>query len=81
MAKKSAEPQEKKLTWSEVIASIDLSETEGMRQRRVVCESAIPMYRTLKRIIEDLPTNRDWLDPDIERAAKDILDRIEGRQS
>ena len=27
----------------------------------------------LRRIINDLPTNRDWLDPELEKAAMDIL--------
>jgi len=27
----------------------------------------------LKAIINDLPENRDWLNPDIERAAKELL--------
>jgi hypothetical protein len=27
----------------------------------------------LKAIINDLPINRDWLNPDIERAAKELL--------
>lgn len=29
--------------------------------------------RILRRIIDDLPSRRDWLDPDLERAAKELL--------
>lgn len=35
----------------------------------------------LKRIIDDLPVNRDWLDPDLERAAKEIIKAAEGRDT
>lgn len=31
------------------------------------------LYRILARIIEDLPTKRDWLDPELEREAKEVL--------
>lgn len=27
----------------------------------------------LRRIVEDLPTRRDWLDPEVEKLARDIL--------
>lgn len=31
----------------------------------------------LKQIIQDLPTNRDWLDPNVERVARGILAETE----
>jgi len=30
----------------------------------------------LKRIINDLPTNRDWLDPDLEKEAREIIKEL-----
>ena len=30
----------------------------------------------LESIIRDLPQNKDWLDPDIERAARDYLAKV-----
>ncbi len=36
-------------------------------------ERLLESKRILGRIISDLPTNRDWLDPDLERQAKYAL--------
>lgn len=36
-------------------------------------ESNKEMLFILKQIIDMLPSHRDWLDPDIERAAKEII--------
>ena len=41
-------------------------------------EAAPDMYAVLKRIMEELPVNRDWFDPDLEKLAKGILIKIEG---
>lgn len=41
--------------------------------------SAAPdMYEALRAIINDLPSNRDWLDPTLERVAKDALKKARG---
>jgi hypothetical protein len=34
------------------------------------------LTHVLKAILRDLPTKRDWLDPDIERRARAILDEV-----
>jgi hypothetical protein len=39
--------------------------------------AAPDMYIILKRIISDLPTNRDWLDPALEKVARAIINKIE----
>jgi hypothetical protein len=36
-------------------------------------EQIAALESILRRIINDLPTNRDWLDPELEKAARDIL--------
>lgn len=36
-------------------------------------------FEVLKRIIEELPHNRDWLDPTVERMAKDAIAKSEGK--
>ncbi len=40
--------------------------------------AAPTMHFLLKRLIDELPTRRDWLDPDLERMARDILATVEG---
>jgi len=46
----------------------------NMRKRIHELESEISLFRiTLSRIINDLPTNKDWLDPVVEIAAKELV--------
>ena len=40
--------------------------------------AAPDMYEALRAIITDLPSNRDWLDPVVERAAKAALKKARG---
>jgi hypothetical protein len=40
--------------------------------------AAPDLLRILSRIIDDLPTKRDWLDPDLEKQAKEIIARLRG---
>ena len=35
------------------------------------------LLEVLKQIITDLPTNRDWLSPDLEREAKQLIKEAE----
>ena len=37
------------------------------------------IYECLRSIINDLPLNRDWLDPELEWRAKQALRKAEGR--
>lgn len=46
--------------------------TEFDRLREVVDRFETALY-LLERIINDLPTNRDWLDPDIESISKKLI--------
>lgn len=42
--------------------------------------SAAPdLYEALNRIIAELPSNRDWLDPVLEAQAKDALEKAIGQ--
>ncbi len=37
-------------------------------------ETRLPEYRyVLTQILTDLPTKRDWLDPDLEKRARELL--------
>jgi len=52
----------------------DLPEVaKGMRER------ATGLAWILKQIIEALPVNRDWLDPELERIAKGVLQAPKGK--
>jgi hypothetical protein len=42
--------------------------------------SAAPeMFEALKSILDDLPTHRDWLNPDIERMGHEAIKKAEGK--
>lgn len=49
----------------------------GTPYKKELYELAPDMYFTLIRIIDDLPKNRDWLDPDLERVVKGIIAKIQ----
>tara|TARA_Y100000296_G_C5105046_1_gene222087 strand:+ start:458 stop:784 length:327 start_codon:yes stop_codon:yes gene_type:complete len=52
-----------------LVAIYELAETS----KRLMDENKQYQYVT-RQIIESLPSNRDWLDPDIERAARRLLE-------
>ena len=52
------------------------TKTECLRNARFIvraCKNHYPLLNVLNRIIDDLPTNRDWLDPDLEKEAIGIV--------
>ena len=49
----------------------------GTPYKEELYEVAPDIHQILKRLIEELPSKRDWLDPDLEKQAKDILNYIE----
>lgn len=52
---------------------------QASTEANVFLISAAPeLYEALRAIITDLPSNRDWLDPVVERAAKDALKKARG---
>ena len=36
-------------------------------------ETALSLARILERILDDIPARRDWLDPDLERVAREVI--------
>lgn len=36
-------------------------------------EAAMSLARILERILDDIPIRRDWLDPELERVARDVI--------
>ena len=42
-------------------------------QLGMACKKIAALESILRQIINDLPTKRDWLDPELEKAARDIL--------
>lgn len=67
------------------IANVPTPVHEGVHPReaeetranaRLIAESP-EMLRLLARIIEDLPGKRGWLDPALERAARELIARVE----
>lgn len=52
---------------------------EGMANARLI--SAAPeLYKALERIISELPTKRDWLDPTLEASARAALRQARGEK-
>lgn len=50
---------------------------DGSKQKYVTIEDYNYLRGILKRIISDLPNNRDWLDPQLEQMAKDVIQESE----
>lgn len=46
---------------------------------QVMKDVAEDLLYYLKRMVQDLPSNRNWLDPLIEAGAKDAIERAEGK--
>lgn len=57
-----------------VIAEVTLC-PEVEKNATLIAESP-EMYDVLKQILQDLPTNRDWLDPVLEKRAKAIIYKL-----
>ena len=55
-----------------------LSNLVNLQSNANLIAAAPDMYEALRAIISDLPSNRDWLDPVVERAAKDALKKARG---
>ena len=43
------------------------------RRSRELEEAALSLARILERILDDIPARRDWLDPDLERVAREVI--------
>ena len=56
------------------VASANKRRDEYKANMRLIAAAPDLLY-ALEQIINDLPTNRDWLDPEIERFAKEALAR------
>lgn len=54
------------------IAEVSL-DYDGAEANARLIASAPCLFYTLSQIISDLPTNRDWLDPELERMAKEAI--------
>lgn len=50
---------------------------DGSKQRYVTIEDYNYLRGILKRIVSDLPNNRNWLDPQLEQMAKDVIQESE----
>jgi hypothetical protein len=65
----------------EVIALIPMQQggtVQEMNDTADLFVAAPDLLRILSRIIDDLPAKRDWLDPDLEKTAKEIIARLKG---
>lgn len=47
-----------------------LSNTSAIIQ---IADERAALKNILKRILDDLPQNRDWLDPDLEKVARELV--------
>ena len=61
-----------------VAACNRLSHLVNLQANANLIAAAPELYEALRSIINDLPSNRDWLDPTIERVAKDALKKARG---
>ena len=67
----ASKSEARKKQWEEE----DMNRAKGESLRNAEHESLI----ILKAIINDLPTSRDWLDPEIEKAAREVIKKAGGR--
>lgn len=61
-----------------IVAKLGLDLCEEFVANAHLISAAPDMYEALRALITDLPSNRDWLDPVVERAAKDALKKARG---
>ena len=60
-----------------IMAGIELGRDESAKRiKRLEATNAV-LLEVLEQIISDLPTNRDWLSPDLEREAKQLIKKAE----
>lgn len=55
----------------------DLDSERGIHNAHLIA-SAPALYEALSRIVDDLPSNRDWLDPTLEAMARAALKAARG---
>lgn len=51
---------------------INITENLLMASIKMI-EERTALRSVLKRILDDLPQNRDWLDPDLEKIARELV--------